>query len=111
MSDPGPYGPAPSGPGTTTLPAESTITETRPVTSDGDHERFSHIIRKSDQMKGYVMGEYVVALCGKKWVPSRDPEKYPVCPTCLEVLGALRAGGGDAGGDQGGGAGGGAGSN
>ena len=67
--------------------------ETTPVLDDGDHDRFSHIIRKDDQMKGNVMGEAVEALCGKKWVPSRDPEKYPVCPTCLEVLGQLRAAG------------------
>ena len=65
--------------------------ETTPVLDDGDHDRFSHIVRKEDQMKGYVMGEPVEALCGKKWVPSRDPEKYPVCPSCLEVLGAIRA--------------------
>ena len=45
---------------------------------EGDHERFAHIIRKSDQMKGYVMGEEVVALCGKRWVPTRDPERFPV---------------------------------
>ncbi len=75
-----------------TIEAESTITEPLPVTSDGDHERFAHIIRKSDQMKGYVMGEAVTALCGKKWTPSRDPDKYPVCPTCVEILTALRAG-------------------
>jgi hypothetical protein len=64
-----------------------------PTTGDGDHERFSHIIGKSDEMKGYVMGEPVTALCGKKWVPSRDPQKFPVCPTCLEVLGQIRAAG------------------
>jgi hypothetical protein len=27
----------------------------------------------------------VVALCGKVWVPSRDPKKYPVCPLCKEI--------------------------
>jgi hypothetical protein len=59
--------------------------------SDGDHERFAHIIRKSDEMKGYVLGEEVMALCGKKWVPSRDPQRFPVCPTCREVLSSLRA--------------------
>ena len=31
-----------------------------------------------------VTGEAITALCGKKWVPSRDPEKYPICPTCIE---------------------------
>jgi hypothetical protein len=55
----------------------------------GDHERFAHIIRKSDEMRGYVEGKPVVALCGKKWVPSRDPQKFPVCPTCREVLSSL----------------------
>ncbi|MCC5952231.1 MAG: DUF3039 domain-containing protein [Acidimicrobiia bacterium] len=63
----------------------------------GDHERLAHIIRKSDHMKAYVMGEEVVALCGKKWVPSRDPEKFPVCPECRSMLEALSGarGGGD----------------
>jgi hypothetical protein len=24
-------------------------------------------------------------LCGKVWVPSRDPSKYPVCPECAKI--------------------------
>jgi hypothetical protein len=55
----------------------------------GDHERFAHIVRRADQMKGYVFGEEVTALCGKRWVPSRDPQRFPVCPTCKEVLDTL----------------------
>lgn len=55
---------------------------------DGDHDRFAHYVRKSDLMKGYVEGEAILALCGKKWVPSRDPERYPVCPTCKEIRAA-----------------------
>jgi hypothetical protein len=31
------------------------------------------------------MGNPVVALCGKVWIPSRDPEKFPVCPECKDV--------------------------
>ena len=31
------------------------------------------------------MGTPVVALCGKVWVPSRAPEKFPVCPECKEA--------------------------
>jgi hypothetical protein len=27
----------------------------------------------------------VRALCGKVWVPGRDPQKYPICPTCKEI--------------------------
>ena len=42
-----------------------------------------------------VMGTPVVALCGKVWVPGRDPSKFPVCPDCLKVYNGLPAGGGD----------------
>jgi len=31
------------------------------------------------------------ALCGKKWYPGRDPEKYPVCPKCAELMEMLRS--------------------
>ncbi len=79
----------PSGPATDVLERVDEL----PVTGDGDHERFAHIIRKDDQMKAYVLGEPVTALCGKTWVPSRDPDRYPVCPTCKEVLATLRGGG------------------
>jgi hypothetical protein len=86
-------GPMPSpSPTPTIAPVEIIEDQTVPITNDGDHERMSHVIRKSDEMKGYVMGEEVTALCGKKWVPSRDPQRYPVCPTCLEMLAALRGG-------------------
>ena len=27
----------------------------------------------------------VRALCGKTWVPDRDPRRYPLCPTCKEI--------------------------
>ena len=62
-----------------------------PSPSDGDHDRFAHIVRADDQMRGYVLGEEVVALCGKRFVPTRDPTRYPVCPDCrarLEEWGA-----------------------
>lgn len=65
---------------------------------DGDHERLAHIIRKSDQMRGYVGGEAVTALCGKRWVPTRDPERYPVCPECKVMFDAIT--GGSGGGDR-----------
>jgi hypothetical protein len=91
-----------------TSPVITMEPEAVPVTDDGDHERFAHIVKKDDQMMGYVMGEMVTALCGKKWVPSRDPEKYPVCPTCVEVWTMMKlGGGGDIDGAGGGGEGGG----
>ena len=60
------------------------------VTEDGDHDRFSHYAPKAKIMEAIVTGVPIVALCGKKWVPSRDPEKFPVCPTCKEIYESLR---------------------
>ncbi|MGQ0368993.1 DUF3039 domain-containing protein [Leucobacter sp. Z1108] len=34
-------------------------------------------------------GVEIVALCGKKWRPSRDFAKYPVCKTCEETLSSI----------------------
>lgn len=71
-------------------------------TLDGDHERMAHIVLegwKPDEgdfvsagpsvVEGLVNGTAVKALCGKVWVPSRDPKKYPLCPTCKEVAESL----------------------
>ena len=55
------------------------------TTDDGDHERLSHYVPKDKLMDAMVNGTPVIALCGKVWVPSRDPEKYPVCPECKEI--------------------------
>lgn len=63
---------------------------TRPVTSDGDHERFAHYVKKGDIVRSAMDGIPIEALCGKKWIPDRDPQKYPVCPTCKEILARLK---------------------
>ena len=63
-------------------------TRTRPVDvpqEPGDHERFSHYVEKDKLTEAMVMGTPVVALCGKVWVPSRDPERFPVCPECKDA--------------------------
>lgn len=56
----------------------------------GDHERFSHYVRKEKIVESAVMGTPVVALCGKVWVPNRDPQKFPICPECKEIYEGLR---------------------
>ena len=53
---------------------------------DGDHERFAHYVDKHKIVDSAVSGTPVVALCGKVWVPSRDPKRFPVCPECKEIL-------------------------
>jgi len=55
------------------------------TTDDGDHDRFAHYVRKADIVRSNVEGVPVQALCGKVWIPNRDPDKYPVCPTCKEL--------------------------
>jgi len=65
---------------------------------DGDHERMAHIVLEGVKtsegdfvpagpsvVEGIVNRTAVKALCGKIWVPSRDPKRYPVCPTCKEI--------------------------
>ncbi|HET7173154.1 MAG TPA: DUF3039 domain-containing protein [Nocardioidaceae bacterium] len=75
-------------------PATETVVDRRTEESldEGDHDRFSHYARKDKLTDAMVMGTPVVALCGKVWVPSRDPQKYPVCPTCKEIWETLKAG-------------------
>jgi hypothetical protein len=63
--------------------------EARFLFEEGDHERFAHYVEKNESMRGYVEGTPVIALCGKVWVPSRDPKKFPVCPTCKDIVDAL----------------------
>ena len=55
-----------------------------PTLGDGDHEKFAHIVKRNELTDAMVFGKEITALCGKKWVPARDPERYPVCPTCKE---------------------------
>jgi DUF3039 family protein len=54
-------------------------------TQEGDHERFSHYADRDKIMEAMVNGTPVRALCGKVWVPSRDPSRFPVCPECKEL--------------------------
>ncbi|MFY0405736.1 DUF3039 domain-containing protein [Solicola sp. PLA-1-18] len=67
-------------------PGAQTVEDRRtlPQTSDGDHERFSHYVPKDKLTEAMIEGTPVVALCGKVWVPSRDPQRFPVCPECKD---------------------------
>ena len=59
-----------------------------PRLDDGDHERFAHYVRRADSVRSVVEGTPIRALCGKKWIPSRDPDRFPICPACKEMLAA-----------------------
>jgi hypothetical protein len=73
---------------TAVLEREETIPE---LAEPGDHDRFAHYVRKEKILESAVSGDPVMALCGKVWVPGRDPDRFPVCPTCKEIYQGLRA--------------------
>jgi hypothetical protein len=62
--------------------------------TDGDGELRTHIIRRPDDRQSAeawvtearIMGFEVEAICGFRWVPARDPERYPVCEACKDLL-------------------------
>ena len=106
MSEPFPMPSAPddpSGPDQGTSTSVLERQETSEQVEPGDHERFAHYVRKEKILDSAISGKPVIALCGKVWVPGRDPNKFPVCPVCKEIYEGLREpqDGGD--GDQGGG--------
>ncbi len=65
------------------------------LSEPGDHERFAHYVKKDKIMESALEGGAVVALCGKVWVPSRDPQRFPVCPECKEIYEGFGGGDGD----------------
>ena len=87
--------PEPGAAGSTTLaPARP-----EPDLDDGDHDRMAHIVLEGytpkeggdfvstgpSVVEGIVTGTAVRALCGKEWVPGRNPSRYGLCPTCKEI--------------------------
>jgi len=77
--------------------SETAVAPPKPLL-DGDHERMAHIVLEGVSgddgefisagptvVEGMVMGTPVRALCGKVWVPGRDPKKYPLCRTCKDI--------------------------
>ena len=81
-----PYGDPGAGTSTSVLERQEAREEIEP----GDRERFAHYVRKEKILASAVSGSPVVALCGKVWVPGRDPNKFPVCPVCKEIYDGLR---------------------
>lgn len=56
------------------------------IDDSDDPEMFSHYVNKDDIVESAVTGKIVRALCGKRWKPSKNPEKFPVCPDCQRIL-------------------------
>lgn len=79
------------GPMPIETPGLGTLLEEQTQTShdEGDHERYAHYVRKDKIVESAVTGAPVIALCGKVWVPNRDPQKFPVCPDCKKIFDRL----------------------
>ncbi|MEO7015889.1 MAG: DUF3039 domain-containing protein [Leifsonia sp.] len=80
----------PDGGGTATLDRELEELLQNQNVDPGDHERFSHYVKKEQILESAMTGKPVKALCGKMWTPGRDPQKFPVCPSCKEIYEKLR---------------------
>jgi len=87
MRDREPDGP---GGGTDVLDEELEQLLTDEQLEDGDHERFAHYVQKEKILESALSGKPVIALCGKVWVPGRDPDKFPVCPDCKKIYDKLK---------------------
>jgi hypothetical protein len=55
----------------------------------GEEKRYAHYAEKTSVTEGYVLGTPVLAICGKLFIPSRDPKKFPLCPICKKISEAL----------------------
>ncbi|MDR0482967.1 MAG: DUF3039 domain-containing protein [Cellulomonadaceae bacterium] len=89
--NPSPWETQSTGTGTAIL--ERPDTELRERLDDtGDHDRFAHYVKSSKLGPATAAGKPVVALCGKVWVPGRDPKDFAVCPACKEIYETLSGG-------------------
>lgn len=64
------------------------LTDPAPSETDTDDPQVAHIVMPASAVtKAYIEGTEVIALCGKRWVPTRDPKRLPVCRECKERAG------------------------
>lgn len=65
--------------------------DVRTTDNEGNDRRAHVVVPASAVTEAYITGAPVTALCGKTWVPSRDPNRYPMCQTCRERLESFKA--------------------
>ncbi|RYZ16159.1 MAG: DUF3039 domain-containing protein [Myxococcaceae bacterium] len=51
----------------------------------GEHDRFKHYVLAVDLRNALMWRTSIEALCGKRWHPDGDPNRYPMCPTCWSM--------------------------
>lgn len=55
----------------------------------------AHYAPKEGLVEAMIYGTPVIALCGLRFIPRRDPERFPVCPKCKALHEVLPTGGGE----------------
>jgi hypothetical protein len=55
------------------------------VKTDGDDSAAAKVLRAR------IEGTPLEALCGHRWIPSRDPKQLPLCATCKDIYDTYRA--------------------
>lgn len=57
-----------------------------------DKNQCAHIVKTEDNeigtakvLEARIYGLVIEALCGHRWVPTKDPKQLPICEECKEV--------------------------
>lgn len=65
---------------------------------DTEDPKVAHIVKSTPGanaaalvLEARIYGTPVEALCGHRWIPSRDPLKLPVCEACKEIYSLYRS--------------------
>ena len=74
--------------------ATETVTEYTPQIGDPE---CSHIVKTDGDeaaaakvLEARINGTPLEALCGHRWVPSRDPKQLPLCTKCKDIYDTYR---------------------
>lgn len=82
---------------------ELTLEQLVPYEDSNDPNRQTHIVRPPENKHIYeigmtardivdvarALGLEVVALCGYRWIPKHNPEKFEVCDKCFQIASNL----------------------
>jgi hypothetical protein len=81
----------------TAAPRESTRPDLDREVQTGDPE-CSHIVKTNGDesaaakvLQARIEGTPLEALCGHRWIPSRDPKQLPLCAKCKDIYDTYRA--------------------
>ena len=81
----------------TATPRESTRPDLDREVQTGDPE-CSHIVKTNGDesaaakvLQARIEGTPLEALCGHRWIPSRDPKQLPLCAKCKDIYDTYRA--------------------